>query len=214
MMTKIEVVKGNIKTAAVNLFSRFGYEKTSVDQIAKMAQKAKASVYYHFDSKLSIYRSVMEDEFRTLRGSLEEVREKCTEGEGECLAGYLMTRMETMLNMPVYSNYMKDSIVHQATGEVIQVVKSIRKGFDEWEYRYFRNVGEKGIKAGVFTDRVYPDMFARMLINILKGLEIQFFVTEDKEAMKSTYEAMVEILIYRNPRRAVQRPPEHGPDNR
>ena len=78
----------------------------------------------------------------------------------------------------------------------------------------FQECGEKGIKEGVFTDRVYPDMFARMLINILKGLEIQFFVTEDKEAMKSTYEAMVEILIYRNPRRAVQRPPEHGPDNR
>lgn len=198
-MANVERVKSNIKESASDLFARLGYEKTSVDQIARMAHKAKASVYYHFDSKLSIYRSVMEDEFRELRKNLEAVKENCTGNEGDRLSEYLMVRMESMLKMPIYSNYMKDSIIRHAYSEVVDMVRVIRKDFDEWEYRYFRMVGEKGIKEGIFTDRVYPDMFARMLINILKGLEIQFFVTDDREAVKSTYEAMVEILIYRNP---------------
>ena len=157
----------------MNLFGRLGYEKTSVDQIARLARKAKASIYYHFDSKLSIYRDVMEDEFRTLRKSLEDVRERCTEDEAECLSEYLMVRMEEMLKMPIYANYMKDRIVNHTLGEVSRTVRSIRKDFDEWEYRYFRHVGE--------------------------GLEIQLFVTDDRDALRSTYEAMVEILIYRNP---------------
>ena len=198
-MANVERVKSNIKESASDLFARLGYEKTSVDQIARMAHKAKASVYYHFDSKLSIYRSVMEDEFRELRKNLEAVKENCTGNEGDRLSEYLMVRMESMLKMPIYSNYMKDSIIRHAYSEVVDMVRVIRKDFDEWEYRYFRMVGEKGIKEGIFTDRVYPDMFARMLVNILKGLEIQFFVTDDREAVKSTYEAMVEILIYRNP---------------
>ncbi len=198
-MTNAERVRSNIKESASDLFARLGYEKTSVDQIARMAHKAKASVYYHFDSKLSIYRSVMEDEFRELKKNLEAVKENCTGNEGDRLSEYLMVRMESMLKMPIYSNYMKDSIIRHAYSEVVDMVRVIRKDFDEWEYRYFRMVGEKGIKEGIFTDRVYPDMFARMLVNILKGLEIQFFVTDDKEAVKSTYEAMVEILIYRNP---------------
>lgn len=198
-MANAERVRSNIKESASDLFARLGYEKTSVDQIARMAHKAKASVYYHFDSKLSIYRSVMEDEFRELKKNLEAVKENCTGNEGDRLSEYLMVRMESMLKMPIYSNYMKDSIIRHAYSEVVDMVRVIRKDFDEWEYRYFRMVGEKGIKEGIFTDRVYPDMFARMLINILKGLEIQFFVTDDREAVKSTYEAMVEILIYRNP---------------
>lgn len=198
-MTKAERVRKNIKESAANLFGRLGYEKTSVDQIARLARKAKASIYYHFDSKLSIYRDVMEDEFRTLRKSLEDVRERCTEDEAECLSEYLMVRMEEMLKMPIYANYMKDRIVNHTLGEVSRTVRSIRKDFDEWEYRYFRHVGEVGIRKGVFSDRVYPDMFARMLVNILKGLEMQLFVTDDRDALRSTYEAMVEILIYRNP---------------
>ena len=66
-MRNVERVRSSIKESASDLFGRLGYEKTSIDQIAKLAHKAKASVYYHFDSKLSIYRSVMEDEFRALR---------------------------------------------------------------------------------------------------------------------------------------------------
>ena len=111
-----------------------------------------------------------------------------------------MARMEGMLKMPIYSNYMKDRIINQSYSEVAYMVNTIRKDFDEWEYRYFKSVGERGLKEGIFTDRVYPDMFAKMLENILKGLEIQFFVTDDRDAVRSTYEAMVEILIYRNPR--------------
>lgn len=199
-MRNVERVRSSIKESASDLFGRLGYEKTSIDQIAKLAHKAKASVYYHFDSKLSIYRSVMEDEFRALRENLEEVRERYAGKDAECMSKYLMARMEGMLKMPIYSNYMKDRIINQSYSEVAYMVNTIRKDFDEWEYRYFKSIGERGIKEGIFTDRVYPDMFAKMLENILKGLEIQFFVTDDRDAVRSTYEAMVEILIYRNPR--------------
>jgi len=40
-----------IVNVASRLFGRYGFYKTSMDEIAKMARKAKGSLYYHFESK-------------------------------------------------------------------------------------------------------------------------------------------------------------------
>ena len=47
-------VRDSIVDSASWLFDRFGYEKTSVDEIARRAHRAKTSVYYYFDGKLAI----------------------------------------------------------------------------------------------------------------------------------------------------------------
>lgn len=44
-------VKENIILAAQDLFKRYGFHKTSVNEIAKKAKIAKATIYKYFDSK-------------------------------------------------------------------------------------------------------------------------------------------------------------------
>ncbi len=48
-----------IKTAARELFRKYGYNKTSVAELAKKAQVAKATVYKHFDSKEMILHAIL-----------------------------------------------------------------------------------------------------------------------------------------------------------
>src|SRR5882762_5395810 len=40
-----------IVLAALELFARYGYRKTSIDDIAQAAQVAKCTVYLHFENK-------------------------------------------------------------------------------------------------------------------------------------------------------------------
>ena len=42
----IEDTRDKILSVANKLFSRFGFHKTSMDEIAKIARKAKGSLYY------------------------------------------------------------------------------------------------------------------------------------------------------------------------
>lgn len=198
---KEQLVKAAIMESAAGLFSRLGYEKTSVDLIARNAGKSKASVYYHYDSKLSIFRDVIKDEFRMLRKRLEAVREEHCDDVAECMSCYLMARMEEMQKMTVYINCVRESFSHNmAAGEPEDTLKSEREDFYRWETRYFLSIGEMGLKTGVLNDRMFPEMFASMMVNLLKGLEIRFFLTSDSQSFRSTYEAIVELLIYRNPR--------------
>ena len=47
-------IKDSIKRAAQELFRKFGYHKTSVNEIAKKAKIAKATIYKYFNSKEAI----------------------------------------------------------------------------------------------------------------------------------------------------------------
>ncbi|HQZ37763.1 MAG TPA: helix-turn-helix domain-containing protein [Vicinamibacterales bacterium] len=55
-----------IFTAAAELFSARGFDGTGVDDIAHAARLNKAMLYYHFDSKLALYREIVRDMLRAV----------------------------------------------------------------------------------------------------------------------------------------------------
>ncbi len=56
-----EKIKESIKRAAQDLFRKFGYHKTSVNEIAKRAKIAKATIYKYFESKEDVLHSLLMD---------------------------------------------------------------------------------------------------------------------------------------------------------
>src|ERR1700743_106374 len=57
-------IKDSIKRAAQDLFRKFGYHKTSVNEIAKRAKIAKATIYKYFESKEHILHTLLMDYIR------------------------------------------------------------------------------------------------------------------------------------------------------
>src|SRR5215469_10750962 len=60
-----EKIKESIKRAAQELFRKFGYHKTSVNEIAKKAKIAKATIYKYFDSKEAVLHALLMDYIKT-----------------------------------------------------------------------------------------------------------------------------------------------------
>jgi AcrR family transcriptional regulator len=56
-----EKIKESIKRAAQDLFRKFGYHNTSVNEIAKKARIAKATIYKYFESKEDVLHSLLMD---------------------------------------------------------------------------------------------------------------------------------------------------------
>lgn len=63
-----------IRNAALMLFSRKGYEGTSVAEIATLAGVAKPLIHYHFSSKEELWYSVIDEVSVTLLKELEAFR--------------------------------------------------------------------------------------------------------------------------------------------
>ena len=49
-----------IVLAGLRLFTRYGYRKTSIDDIAEAAQVAKRTVYLHFENKAAVFLAILE----------------------------------------------------------------------------------------------------------------------------------------------------------
>jgi len=52
--------KENILQAAMKSFSHFGYKATTMDQIAKIAQVGKGTIYTHFSSKEEVLNEIIQ----------------------------------------------------------------------------------------------------------------------------------------------------------
>ena len=69
----INETRNKIVNVADRLFGRFGFQKTSMDEIAKIARKAKGSLYYHFSSKEDLFREVVQKEVDEIKSRLSIV---------------------------------------------------------------------------------------------------------------------------------------------
>ncbi len=65
-----EKIKESITRSAKELFRKYGYHKTSVNEIAKKARIAKATIYKYFDSKEQILDAILMD---YLNSNLREI---------------------------------------------------------------------------------------------------------------------------------------------
>ena len=55
-----------VYAAAATLFSSRGFDGVSMDDIARGAGVNKAMIYYHFEDKLALYRSIVSDGLQTM----------------------------------------------------------------------------------------------------------------------------------------------------
>lgn len=61
---EVDKIKESIKSAAQDLFRKYGYHKTSVNEIAKRAKIAKATIYKYFDSKETLLHTILMEYIR------------------------------------------------------------------------------------------------------------------------------------------------------
>lgn len=74
---EIDKIKESILKAAQDLFRKYGYQKTSVNEIAKKAKIAKATLYKYFESKEVLLHSILMDYIRiTVNGIIENSSEE------------------------------------------------------------------------------------------------------------------------------------------
>ncbi|MGD9492745.1 MAG: TetR/AcrR family transcriptional regulator, partial [Bacteroidales bacterium] len=66
-------VRNSIIESATVFFSKFGFQKTTMNEIAKNLHKAKGVLYYYFKSKEELYSEVLRKELDEVRLELSKI---------------------------------------------------------------------------------------------------------------------------------------------
>jgi len=182
--TRIKIVN-----VATKLFSRFGFHKTTMDEIAKISRKAKGSLYYHFSSKEDLFKEVVLIEIVNLKNQLSVIVDRPNLNASEKLKQYLIKRMEVLYTAANYHETIKADFF-----EHFDFIDDLRNELDEWEKENLKKIILQGVHNGEFAEIEDVDVLLDVFIMVLKGLEIPFFLQEKYEKYSPYFESLMGIL--------------------
>ena len=180
---KITIIK-----AAQELFARFGFVKTTVDEIARAARMGKATLYHYFRSKEDVFKEVIEKETRILNEKVKEAIDK-EETPQKKLRAFVLTRMRYMNELAnIYSALKDEFLNHYAFIE-----KAREKDFYQ-EIKIVKNILNEGIEKNIFIIQD-AELTSFAIISALKGLEYPWSIKVPLLDIEKNVDNLVEILF-------------------
>jgi len=184
-----EDTRDKILSVANKLFSRFGFHKTSMDEIAKIARKAKGSLYYHFASKEDLFTEIVNKEIVSLKTQLSIIVEDTDLSASGKMKKYLTKRMEVLNEAANYHETLKADFF-----EHFDFIDEIRSELDNWEKENLKKIIQQGVDSNEFAPIQDMEVLLDMFIMVLKGLEIPFFLQNKYNKYSPYFEGLMGIL--------------------
>jgi AcrR family transcriptional regulator len=188
MINKEEFRRKVIITAG-SIFSRYGFKKTTMDEIAKALKMGKSSIYYYFESKEEIFEAVVLHEANILRNELTTAI-KSVESPVEKLKNYVFVRMKTFEKLSNYYNAIFDKNLDH-----FDFVENIRSRYDLEELAIIRLILYHGARKKVFS--VTNSEYTALAIQTsLKGLEVPLFWQKKEVNIEDRLNAILDVLFH------------------
>ena len=185
---KLDNTKNTILNIAAIIFSKFGFHKTTIDEIARAAHKAKGSVYYHFKSKEELFQAVIDKEFQMLRDELIKAIDSGKNAK-EKLANYITVRMKTLNELTNFYDALKNDYL-----TYLGFIEQIRQRYDNEETILIKSILTGGVNNNEFEIN-NVELTAPAILTALKGLEIPFFIEDKYNELENRLNELTRIMI-------------------
>lgn len=193
-MSKEKNLKSEFLSVATKLFNKYGYHKTSMDEIAKSSHRAKRSLYNHFSSKEELFESVMKQELQTARNTLQGIFDHTDLLPSVKFTTYMVKRMELLSQSLSYKVFLQNEFNNDVSTRFVDL-KAACADFDQWEKQNFLAIA-KDISVVMDQQSGFdPRAFADMVQMIVKSLDVSFFVQNRYDEYHQTYQYMVNLIV-------------------
>lgn len=179
-----------IKTSR-KLFARYGYRKTTIDDIANALGKAKGSVYYYFKGKEEIFSAVVEYEALALRAELAKVLREHRDNPVEQLKGYVSMRLALMKELANFYSALSDEYLQH-----LEMINKVREKYQRKELATLQAILHSGKNMELFDiEDVHVASLA--ILAAMSGLENPLFLgLVDSDKVDERIEKVMQILLY------------------
>lgn len=184
---EIDKIKESIKKAAQDLFRKYGYHKTSVNEIARKAKIAKATIYKYFESKELVLHAILMDYLKISINDL--VHQNSNNVSKEEHLKSLILRV-SKLSYTVCNEFIGWDFIRESTNSQ-EFLKKLSDELENLLYAEFITIEELN------DDETYPERL-RFLIKSSKSIIFSFAFTSvsDSDVRKNFISFQKEILPY------------------
>lgn len=174
---------------SAQLFGRFGYKKTTMEDIAQALRMGKSSLYYYFKSKEEVFQAVVEMEASQLKAAVLVAINKESDPQ-EKLRQYVMVRMQKFKEtVNLYEAVRSDYLMH------LPFIEKVRVKYDLEEVSIIQGILKDGQQKAVF--RIDDIQLGAVAIAIaMKGLEIPLLINDLENNLQLRLDKLLEILFH------------------
>ncbi len=186
--------KQQIMKAASELFKKYGFSKTTIDEIAESARKSKTTIYQMFKNKEEILEEVLVTEGHDLINFVISKVNKEKNSRSE-LSAYIKTILsETKKRILLFSlikGELKNTLLNN---------NKLRREIDTIEIELVKNILHNGIDTKEFSPKYkdHVDSIAYYITNFTRGLAIQLIMADNSSNLNKNYDQFdmfVDILV-------------------
>jgi len=183
-------VRIHIVGVARKIFTRYGFKKTTMEEIAAAARKGKSSIYYYFKSKEEIFRAVVEREAEEIKDQLDNAIKKDTSPIDK-LKTYILFRLHHLRTVEnFYAALNEEYLSH------MDFILEIRRQFDLEERKVVKEILEEGMRNGTFQV-VSSEIGAIAIATMMKGLELPLLLSDEhKTDREELFGDLIQVLFY------------------
>jgi AcrR family transcriptional regulator len=187
MVNKEEFRKKIVITSG-QIFRRYGFKKTTMDEIAGALKMGKSSIYYYYKSKGEIFEAVVLHEANILRNELTKAI-KSVESPVDKMRNYVFVRMKSFEKLSNYYNAIFDKNLDH-----FDFIETIRAKYDREELAILRLILYHGARMKVFnvTNSEYTALAVQ---TTLKGLEVPLFWKKRELNIQDRLNGILEVLF-------------------
>ena len=189
MVIQKDEIRARIVSVARKIFTRFGFRKTTMEDIAMASKKGKSSIYYYFKSKEDIFKAVVEKEAEELKNDLKIAISK-VEDPIEKLRTFVLFRMHKLSTLTNFYAALKNDYLGN-----LEFIEKIRKEYDRNEINILRSILQTGIDEGKFSIED-PELAAVAIATAMKGLEIPLFIKKEHGNIEDRLDNLINFLFY------------------
>ena len=156
--------------AAMSVFSRHGYAKANIREIAKTAGISVGGVYLYFKNKEELYKSLIDDRMRDMGSKIEIIAGR-TESATKALADFLKLHLENALKH-------KEFILLHIREHGFSFGIDKKRAFFRQQTKLIESIIIKGIHSGEFRKCNAKDM-AKIIMGSLRGIILSMALDDD-----------------------------------
>ena len=162
--------KQKIMKAAMDVFSRKGYAKANIREIARIAGISIGGVYLYFRNKEELYRSLINERMLDIGRKTETIAGK-TQSASEALSHFLGLHVENALKH-------KEFILLHIREHGFTFGVQEKKNFFRKQRELVERLIQRGIQTGEFRKCNADDM-AKVIMGSLRGVILSMALDDD-----------------------------------
>ncbi|GAC1433623.1 MAG: helix-turn-helix domain-containing protein [Ktedonobacteraceae bacterium] len=172
-----------ILDAAAELIVRWGYKKTTIDDIAKQAGVAKGTIYLHWKTREELFKAVLIHEELKL---VEDMKQRiANDPEGATLHGMLKHATLATMKRPIWKAVMTRDT--EMLGALVQDETATQRSIENFKV-YFNVLREQGL--------IRRDLDMKQFLYLVSAITTGFLLVEPflPEESKLADEVAVDLL--------------------